>query len=232
MKNVTFITFILLTLFVVNCLMGCAPGKKIDDPQAVDMSCEQTASPALPVSGQPNILVIGDSISMGYVIPLRSDMPAYNVIHNQCNGRSSSWLDGHIDMYLAQQDHWDIITFNAGSHDADTNWEHVDVGEYKKNMRIVALKIMAATDHPVYITTTKFPKNALRLPKGSDVSYNDAAIEVMSELGIPVFDNYAASLSIQDDYLGGIDGWNMHFTAAGYQYLADQLASYLETIQL
>src|SRR4029079_11896926 len=65
----------------------------------------------------PRVLLIGDSITMGYTQPLRELLAKKaNVIHPDENCGPSSRIVDHLDNYLGKK-HWDVIQLNCGIHD-------------------------------------------------------------------------------------------------------------------
>ncbi|MBL7665022.1 MAG: hypothetical protein JNM93_07805, partial [Bacteriovoracaceae bacterium] len=70
---------------------------------------------------RPAFLVIGDSISIAYTKPLQTFYPKYQVIHNECNGRSSSWGVKNIERWTSHAPSWDFCTFNHGIWDISRN---------------------------------------------------------------------------------------------------------------
>src|SRR5579862_6853691 len=89
--------------------------------------CAQTApkakqvDPALrPIEetpGLPRVLLIGDSISIGYTLPVRALLKGRaNVVRPPLNcGMTDRGLK-HLDEWLGSN-HWDVIHFNFGLHD-------------------------------------------------------------------------------------------------------------------
>jgi acyl-CoA thioesterase-1 len=85
-----------------------APQKKAPDPaftQVVD-------DPAL-----PRVLLIGDSISIGYTVPLQQALKGKANVHRiPVNGGPTTTGLKNIDAWLGDG-HWDVIHFNWGLHD-------------------------------------------------------------------------------------------------------------------
>jgi hypothetical protein len=105
---------------------------------------------------RPDILIIGDSISMGYTPTVRDNLLSFDVIHNPCNGQDSRNGYQKIDQWLKMRPQWEAITFNHGLWDVST-FREVDGGDYYRYLRAEAIKIKAATAKPLFILTTDFP---------------------------------------------------------------------------
>jgi hypothetical protein len=87
--------------------VGCA---KSEDPYPCYEAPVTTDSTA-------TILVIGDSISIGYLPTVKADMPTYEFIHNPCNAMNTVHTKGHLDAWLALRPTFKAITFNNGLWD-------------------------------------------------------------------------------------------------------------------
>ncbi len=67
--------------------------------------------------GLPRVLLIGDSISMGYTLPVREELKGVANVHrpNMNCGPTSTGLT-NLDKWLGDKP-WDVIHFNFGLHD-------------------------------------------------------------------------------------------------------------------
>src|ERR1043166_9555827 len=89
--------------------------------KAVDFPATDEADPALVQVPEdphlPRVLIIGDSISMGYTWEVRKLLAGKaNVQHPNVNCWSTAFGLDHIDQWLGKK-HWDVIYFNFGLHD-------------------------------------------------------------------------------------------------------------------
>lgn len=193
------------------------------------------ADPAL-----PNVLILGDSISIGYTLQVREALAGvanvYRPMGRNGNRRENCSGTGygveHIDRWLAVQK-WDVIHFNWGLHDlkhvktAGTNDKSNDpddptqatLSEYVRNMEIILSKLQATGARLVFATTTPVVEgtlNPLRTPN-APIEYNKAAVELMQREGVRVNDLYAECLpNLQDWQLPR----NVHFRPEGSAALA------------
>ena len=89
--------------------------------EAADKKAKPSIHPALVQVDEdpklPRVLLIGDSITMGYTQPFRELLAKKaNVIHPDENCGPSSRIVDHLDNYLGKK-HWDVIQLNCGIHD-------------------------------------------------------------------------------------------------------------------
>ncbi|MDZ4288610.1 MAG: SGNH/GDSL hydrolase family protein, partial [Prosthecobacter sp.] len=69
------------------------------------------------VAGLPRVLLIGDSISMGYTLGVRKLLAGKANVHRiPQNGGPTKNGVANIDKWLGDG-HWDVIHFNWGIHD-------------------------------------------------------------------------------------------------------------------
>ncbi len=199
-----------------------------------------TPDPAL-----PNVLIIGDSISIGYTLQVRELLKGkanvFRPMGRNENRRENcgGTLAGieHIDRWLAVQE-WSVIHFNWGLHDlkhvktAGSNDKSNDpndptqttLEEYTGNMKVLVEKLQATGAQLIFATTTPIAPNTLnplRTPE-APVKYNAAALEIMEANGIEVNDLHAYCLP-------HLKAWqlprNCHFRPEGSQALAKQVAA-------
>lgn len=176
-----------------------------------------------------NMLIIGDSISIGYTPYVQENLSQENYLVRRIvngrgtpeNARYSTHGAEHIDRWLSQYgvEMWDVVTFNHGLHDLHDEVA-TDINAYKDALREVAIKIKAKSKLAIFINTTTVNDVGGRHRENANVLiYNDAAIEVMEELDIPVIDLYSVSVNIfhmiYDD---------VHFSEEGYSILGNALS--------
>lgn len=202
-----------------------------------------------PDPGLPNVLLLGDSISIGYTLSVRKLLAGKaNVFRPvtadgqgpvNCSGTTAG-VKG-IDDWLAGRK-WDVIHFNWGLHDlkhvtapvtgsnSNNPGDPVQAGveEYGRNLEVIVGKLNATGARLVFATTTPVApgtKNPLREPE-SPPRYNAAALKIMKANGIRVNDLFAfckpQSAKLQQQK-------NVHFTPAGSKALARQVAAAIQT---
>ena len=178
-----------------------------------------------------NVLIIGDSISIGYTpIVEKTLAPTVAVTHSPGNGGSTVRGVENIEKWLDNK-HWDVILFNFGLHDMvykDQQNKYdvlngkvsVSLDEYKKNLELIAAKLKKTKATLIFLTTTVVPENSPGRKVEDPAKYNEVAKEVMKKNGITVVDLYATSLTVhpQNSKPG-----NVHYTPEGYELLAKQI---------
>lgn len=189
----------------------------------------------------PNVLILGDSISLGYLTEVRRLLTGKaNVIHPPTNCEGTTFGVEKIDEWLSGPK-WTLIHFNWGLHDL----KHVpDAGEkgksdnpqdplqatvdqYSKNMVVLLNKLQATGAKLIFATTTPVAPGTthpLREPE-SVLKYNEAALKLMKERGIKINDLYGFILP-QLNTLQRAK--NVHFNAEGSKALGGQVAKSIE----
>lgn len=151
----------------------------------------------------PNVLLYGDSISIGYTPTVRKLLSEKaNVFRIYQNGQSSDKLISKIEKmkttlfqpYLKEgwNFEWDVIHFNVGLHDLKylkdgklnkENGKQVNgIAKYKENLHGVCQYLIK--EYPkaqlIFATTTAVPdEGAAGRFAGDSIKYNKAAIEVL-----------------------------------------------------
>jgi len=185
----------------------------------------------------PRVLIIGDSISMGYTWEVRKLLAGKaNVQHPNVNCWSTAFGLDHIDQWLGKK-HWDVIYFNFGLHDLkylDDKGNYVtperglqvsSIEQYQTNLKKIATKLKTTGAKLIFATTTPVPNGSGGRVQGDEIRYNAAATDVMRAMGIDVDDLrnvVSPSLAtLQQPH-------NVHFTAEGYRLLGVEAASRIE----
>ncbi|MDE3259697.1 MAG: SGNH/GDSL hydrolase family protein [Gemmatimonadota bacterium] len=180
------------------------------------------------ITGEPNlpdVLLIGDSISMGYTIPTRERLRGKANVHRPSEncGPTSRGLE-RLDEWLGDR-RWDVIHFNWGLHDlkyADGEGRHLtSVDQYKENLGKLISRLKTTGAKLIWATTTPVPAGANGRKQGDAATYNAAAKEIMNQPGITINDLYTFALPrLKEIQLPQ----NVHFTKEGSGRLADQVA--------
>lgn len=178
------------------------------------------------------LLVIGDSISIGYTPFLEKSLaPDILVTHNPGNGGSTVRGVQSVEKWLDNRQ-WDVILFNFGLHDLvykDSANKYdvvngkvsVSLEEYRRNLETIVGILRETTAKLYFVTTTTVPQNSAGRKVEDPSKYNAVAQEVMKKNGIEVIDLYSASLTIhpQNSKPG-----NVHYTPEGYELLASYIS--------
>jgi lysophospholipase L1-like esterase len=202
-------------------------------------------APTPQASGPTKVLILGDSISIGYTPFVREMLAdtATVVRPMVANGEKAENCAGtnygkdQIERWLQLEGGaFDVIHFNFGLHDL----KHVDpetgknsndpihphqarLKNYTAQLRSIAQELQASGAQLIFATTTPVPKGDVRPFRDPEdvVKYNAAAWTVMSELGIPINDLYGFALLRLEEIQQPA---NVHFTPEGSRLLAERVA--------
>jgi lysophospholipase L1-like esterase len=180
-----------------------------------------TDDPAL-----PRVLLIGDSISIGYTPVVRQLLAGTANVHRiPDNGGATVLGLAMIDEWLGDG-RWDVIHFNFGLHDVtldDTGRVRTPPAEYAENLRRIVARLRRTGARLLFATSTPVPgetKHPSRRESDA-LEVNRQARRVMADAGVPVVDLYA----VVQPRLGE---WqipaNVHFKEAGYEVLGREVA--------
>lgn len=181
--------------------------------------------------GLPRVLLIGDSISMGYTVPVRDLLKGKANVHRiPENGGPTPTGTAKLSKWLGTNQ-WNVIHFNWGLHDLksmETGKAQVSLAEYEANLRELVKQLQQTKAKLIWCATTPVPDAKLTPPRrDSDVqAYNAIAKKVMDENKIPTNDLYAHTLPKLADVQRPA---NVHFTPAGSEFLAKKVAKSIET---
>ena len=212
-------------------------GSTAEKKKTKDWACK-------PVEGLPNVLILGDSISIGYTLQVRELLKGKANVYRPVNKEGtrpvncSGTTDGMKRCGATlKAEKWDVIHFNWGLHDLkhvkkagthdksnDPNSPtQVTVEEYEANLVKIIAELKKTGAKLVFATTTPVVPgtlNPLRTPE-APVEYNKVALKLMEKHGIPVNDLYAYCLP-------NLTKWqmpkNVHFKAEGSMELAKKVA--------
>jgi len=217
----------LTTLSFAQAPQAAKPERKARKPSPSLVQIEDTP-------GLPRVLLIGDSISMGYTLATRELLKGVANVHRiPTNGSSSDVGLAKLDEWLATGGagkKWDVIHFNWGLHDLkhwkdgklDLSGPQVNpIERYEKNLRAIVAKLKATGAKLIWTSTTPVPEGCEGRVTGDEVKYNAAAARVMKEEGIPTDDLYALVKAKPELALPK----NVHFSVSGSKVLAEQVAA-------
>ncbi|MBN2217012.1 MAG: SGNH/GDSL hydrolase family protein [Pirellulales bacterium] len=178
----------------------------------------------------PRVLLIGDSISMGYTFPVRRMLAGKANVHRiPVNGHDTAEGLARLDDWLGDKP-WDVIHFNFGLHDLkrlkngqyDVRGNRVrSPEEYARNLEALAPRLKATGAALIWATTTPVPAGARGRAQGDEVLFNEAAAKVMKKHGVRVNDLCG---HIRPDLAKAQRRRDVHFTAEGSEILARKVA--------
>jgi len=180
----------------------------------------------------PRVLLIGDSISIGYTIPVRELLKDKANVHRipQNGGATEVGLE-KMKSWLGEGK-WDVIHFNFGLHDAKYSSETTQRAtreQYAANLKSLIVQMKATGAKLVFATTTPVPKGGVLSPTrrfDSIEERNKIASALMQEQGVAVDDLYTVVLPLMATVGREND---VHFAPEGYAVLAKAVAKSIET---
>lgn len=202
--------------------------------------------PVEDVAGLPRVLLIGDSISVGYTMAVRAELKGKANVHRPAAncGPTRRGLE-KIEMWLdtgGKGKKWDIIHFNWGLHDlrlqatdgksAENSDKSapdqvVSIEEYRKNLETLVERLQKTGAKLIWCSTTPVPDGASGRRTEDVPKYNAVAAEVMKKAGIAVDDLYEYALpKLADIQLPA----NVHYTPEGSKVLAKAVAQSIEAV--
>ncbi len=187
----------------------------------------------------PNVLIIGDSISLGYTGHLREILKGKaNVIHAPGNNQGTTLGCQNLTTWLGDTK-WDVIHFNWGLHDLkhvavagghqnsnDPNDpQQANLKQYTANMKVLVKQLKGTGAKLTFATTTPYPAGVkpLRKPEYAQ-QYNAAAKTIMKENDIPVNDLHGLVLPKLKELQRPV---NVHFLPEGSKLMAQQVAEHI-----
>jgi len=237
-----------LSLFAISSLLAtvCGSVSAAENAAPPKPPARRAPHPSLAkiedVPGLPRVLLIGDSISMGYTVEVRELLKGKANVHRiPTNGGPTVNGLKNLKAWLGDGK-WDVIHFNWGLHDlkyiqadpakrADPTaaGAHLQVppADYEKNLRELAAQLKATGAKLLWCNTTPVIEGSDGRVAGEELKYNEIAARVMKDAGIPTNDLHShAQAKLKEIQLP--DG-NVHFTGSGYQYLAGKVAAEIES---
>jgi lysophospholipase L1-like esterase len=209
----------------------------IAETKAKPSDWDFTPDPAL-----PNVLILGDSISIGYTLGVRKALAGKANVFRPMGGKQPANCGGttagvtQIGQWLGTQK-WSVIHFNWGLHDL----KHVQVPgtsknsdnpadppqatveQYTQNLAQIVGKLKGTGARLIFATTTPVAPGTSKPAREPEAPprYNQAALKIMQAEGIRVNDLFAfCEPQLEKLQLPK----NVHFTPAGSLALAQEVA--------
>ena len=191
------------------------------------------------VPGLPRVLLIGDSISIGYTVPVRTLLKGKANVHRpltNCGPTTKGVAE--IDKWLGDGK-WNVIHFNWGLHDlkylgadgksladptAAGSKQQVPIDEYEANLKKLVARLKKTGAKLIWRSTTPVPEGANGRVVGDSIKYNAVAKKIMDENKIAIDDQYSFSIKRKELQLPA----NVHYTKDGSQELAKQAVAAIE----
>lgn len=196
-------------------------------------------APVTDVEGLPRLLLIGDSISIGYTVPVRT------LLEGKANVHRPPTNCGHTGKGLRELERWletggkgkkwDVIHFNWGLHDlkyigldgeklvainAPHSHQQIPAKGYEKNLRELVKRLKKTGARLIWRNTTPIPRGAKGRVVGDSVKYNELAARIMKDEGIEIHDLYSFAKEHEAIIQRKAD---VHYTLGGSSKLAGEV---------
>lgn len=159
---------------------------------------QSTLQPSL-----PNVLIIGDSISLGYTPHVVQMMEGKALVqHNSGNAQHTGTGLRKLDSWLGDTK-WDVIHFNwglwdlcyrhpesktQGRRDKLRGTVTTSLADYEKNLDQLVARLKQTGARLIWANTTVVPEAEAGRKIGDDLKYNEVAALVMQKHAIPTND--------------------------------------------
>ena len=191
----------------------------------------------------PNVLIIGDSISIGYTRLVRQQLKdKANILRPMNKNGKRPFNCGDTNRGLKNLDkwltdtRWDVIHFNWGLHDLCyrragakpygnrdkvNGTISVPLKQYKINLEKLVLKLKKSNAKLIFATTTLIPQGEAGRKIGDDIKYNSVARQIMKKHKIQINDLHTLTANFKNKHF--TKSADVHFTIKGYKLITTQV---------
>ena len=193
----------------------------------------------------PKVLILGDSISIGYTPYVQSILKGRAEVSRPLNKKGGAENCQGTTRGLSELDRWlgdtkwDVIHFNFGLHDlkhvddsgknsTDPNDpQQADAKTYGKNLSKITKRLVETEARLIFATTTPYPDKTTGVLRRADQPeiYNAIALKIMNKHKIEINDLYAFVKPRMKELMRPA---NVHFTPEGSKILAKEVVSHIE----
>ena len=185
------------------------------------------------------VVLIGDSIRMGYQPLVARKFEEAEVWGPAANCRHSLWALDHFEEWVASQDP-DIVHVNFGIHDCSiqSDGEHqILLAQYRlclqrfisKVKELTNAQMIWATTTPLYTPDEGVPPSLWKVRVEAEVDrYNAAALEIVQKEGLPVNDLH--DVILRNDFARCLREDGCHMTDFGNDVLSDAVAGAIRSL--
>lgn len=193
--------------------------------------------------GLPKVLIIGDSISIGYFPAVREALRGKaSVSRPNTNCGDTPRGLRHLEQWLGDTK-WDVIHFNwglwdlcyrnpesknQGNRDKVNGTLSVTPEDYEKNLTTLVDRLQKTGASLIWASTTLVPDGEAGRFVGDDAKYNAVAAKIMTKRGIPINDLYATSASMPPEMF--VKPGDVHFKKAGSEQLAAEVVRSIRAV--
>lgn len=212
---------------------------------ALASGLSQRASAQQSPKSLPNVLILGDSISIGYTPHVQKILADSANVFRPTNAKGrpencAGTINGvkQIDRWLKSGNRkYAVIHFNFGLHDLKrvdpktrknsndpANPRQSEPAEYEKQLTQIVNKLVKTKAKLIFATTTPVPPGGVKPHRSIEdpERYNQIARKIMQAHDIEINDLFAAVNPKQNELMRKA---NVHFTKQGSAFLGKQVAA-------
>jgi acyl-CoA thioesterase-1 len=213
-------------------------GSDVEKDKKLDNKWKITDDPSL-----PRVLILGDSISIGYTFQVRGLLKGKANVHRALNEKGiKENCEGttlglkRIDFWLGEKK-WDVIHFNWGLHDLkyvnekgqkvapDKGKQQAEPEQYKKNMEVLVKRLKKTGTKLIFATTIPYVEGCAGRKVGDELVYNKIAKEIMKKHKVTINDTWAVINPKLKEYA---KERNVHLKKEGTTALSKHIAKVIE----
>ena len=191
----------------------------------------------------PKVLIIGDSISIGFTPHVVEQLDGKAVVkHHKGNAQHTGTGLKQLDQWIGNTK-WDVIHFNwglwdlcyrhpkskvQGKRDKVNGTLTTTLEQYEKNLDKLVSRLKKTDAKLIWAHTTVVPEEEAGRIVGDDKKYNEVAAKIMKKYGITINDLNSLSREFPSDLFS--KPGDVHYTQDGYQKIAKQVTAHILTI--
>lgn len=185
----------------------------------------------------PKVLLLGDSIRMSYQPLVTQKLQGKaEVVGPAVNCQFALFTLSSIATWIQQLGKPDIVHWNNGIHDAGFNPQRaplqIPLDDYVGNLKHILERLRGHTDKIIFATSTpphpdkRFREDTWSWKPGDIERYNEAAVQLMDEAGVPVNDLHSV---VASDFDGMLNEDQLHLSEAGKARCAEAVCNAVST---
>jgi lysophospholipase L1-like esterase len=189
----------------------------------------------------PRVLIIGDSISLGYTPHVVQMLKGKAIVkHNPGNAQHTSTGLKKLDAWIGKEK-WDVIHFNWGLWDlcyrnpTSKNQGRRDkvggklttsVEDFEKNLDKLTARLKQTDARLIWAHITFIPEGEAGRKQGDDAKYNAAAARVMKKHGVEINDLLSITKKFEPKLFS--KPGDVHYTKVGYAKIASAVVKAIQ----
>ena len=186
----------------------------------------------------PKVLLIGDSISIGYTPHVIAAMEGKaDVQHHKGNAQHTGTGLKMLKQWIGDTE-WDVIHFNwglwdlcyrhpeskvQGRRDKERGTLTTSLQQYEENLDQLVSQLKQTNAKLIWAHTTTVPAGEAGRKVGDDIKYNEAAARVMKKHGVIINDLNALTATFDADLFTAPG--NVHFKPEGSKKIAEAVTN-------